>query len=176
VADVKHPEGPWTAVDATVVLPPDAVYEEDPFLYRGRRGYHIITHRAVKTTIATAQDGGGGGGGAVSTREDTGTTLKEAGSRGYPPLGDQYCGGGHLFSPDLRTWWYGEAVYGQSDSADAQCMITFSGNIRTHLTSRERPTIFEDVKGGGRYLFTGASANVSMYVHSFTLVQQIGLD
>eukprot|EP00040_Diaphanoeca_grandis_P002487 m.21872 g.21872 ORF g.21872 m.21872 type:complete len:499 (+) comp13590_c0_seq1:256-1752(+) len=160
IGNIDHIEGPWTAVN-TVVIGAGAIFEEDPFLYKGARGYHMLTHREVQ-----------------SVEPIKSIELKDSGLTdgiGVPPITPAMCGGGHLFSPDLLTWWYGEDVYGQADTSVAQCMITFSPNIRTKLTSRQRPTVFEDVKNGARYLYNGASVNISEYSHSFTLVQQIKL-
>ena len=50
---------------------------------------------------------------------------------------------------------------------------TGTRGVTVVLTSRERPTLFEDRSDGSRYLFTGASVNKTMYFHSFTLVQQV---
>ena len=152
-------------------------YEEDPFLYQTKRGFHMLTRRAVKYA---------GG----------------------------YCGGGHLYSTDLKTWFFGENVYGGSSKSDsAQCNINMLPPTKkgdhserdtdaragagtgagagagadagagagvtqaelVQLQSRERPTLFTDTDGS-RYLFTGAAVNVSMFVHSFTLMQQINLN
>ena len=44
--------------------------------------------------------------------------------------------------------------------------------VKARLTSRERPTMYT-APDGSRYLFTGAALNKTMYMHSFTLVQQV---
>ena len=66
---------------------------------------------------------------------------------------DNLCGGGHLYSRDLVTWYVGETVFGTGN----QCSIQFSQAHQaresdgadvsstpttTLLTSRERPVIF----------------------------------
>ena len=182
IGHVDSPAGPYVRQDGKVVATSagnPSTYEEDPFLYQTKRGFHMLTRRAVH------YDGG-------------------------------YCGGGHLYSSDLRTWFYGESTYGGSNASSMQCNVdmmpagrdegagrkgglgTAAGSVvdpgggggraaqstdggaelglaeRVYLTSRERPTVFTDTDGS-RYLFTGAAVNVSMWIHSFTLVQQINL-
>ena len=91
-----------------------------------------------------------------------------------PPRPSTGCGGGHLFSSDLITWFVGAGAYGRSPNASAQCDLELaSGTIR--LTSRQRPTLLR-AADGKTFLFTGASGplpNITEYQHSFTLVQEI---
>jgi hypothetical protein len=158
------PQGPWfpqsTAVLHPTVAGTPATFEEDPFLYRTPRGFHMLTHREVGKAITAGR----------------GNTP--------PPLGPWLCGGGHIYSTNLQDWFYGESVYGGSSSNASQCYIDFaSSSVRrdplrtelTTLTSRQRPTIFTDASTKKSYLFTGASVNQSEYLHSFTLVQQINV-
>jgi hypothetical protein len=103
---------------------------------------------------------------------------------GWPPSPSTGCGGGHLYSLDLRNWFFGENAFGHNSSNDAQCDIQIAAHAQdfgrqenTQLTSRQRPTVYVD-RDGSQYLYTGASGNsagpnVTEYGHSFTLVQQI---
>ena len=124
--------------------------EEDSFIFRSGRGFHMLTHRS------------------------------EPQVGGWPPRPSTGCGGGHLYSLDLRTWFVGENAFGHSAAGGDQCDIELqapaaSGNLKLRLTSRQRPVVFAD-KDGRRFLYTGASgpaANVTEYEHSFTLVQEI---
>ena len=143
-----------------------SMYEDDPFLCQTKRGFHMLTRRSVKYA---------GG----------------------------YCGSGHLYSADLKTWFFGENVYAVHvvpnptlHSATLTCchlqrrasattrhegpvlvlvaLLMLCGSKASGTgsasQSRERPTLFVDTDGS-RYLFTGAPVNVSMWVHSFTLMQ-----
>ena len=75
----------------------------------------------------------------------------------WPPHPSTGCGGGHLYSEDLRTWYYGEPAFGHSAADAAQCNIMLQPNrTAIKLTSRQRPTIL-DAPDGRRYLYTGAS-------------------
>jgi sucrose-6-phosphate hydrolase SacC (GH32 family) len=147
VGHASSPAGPWVPLATTVVSTPGgslSVSEEDSFIWAAKRGYHMLTHRAVH------------------------------GSDGWPPKPSTGCGGGHLYSHDLLTWFVGENAFGHSPNASAQCDLQLSsGKIR--LTSRQRPTVLQTATGR-RFLFTGASgpeANTTEYQHSFTLVQEI---
>ena len=85
---------------------------------------------------------------------------------------------GHLYSTDLRTWYFGENVYGHTGAAREQCSLTIDAQNgsaeQVQLSARQRPTIFRDGPSGPQYLFNGASSSgTTMYYHSFTMVQQI---
>lgn len=178
------PGGPWQPVATRVVSTAQAsvsVSEEDSFIWSTKRGYHMLTHRAIR---------------AVD---------------GWPPRPSTGCGGGHLFSTDLITWFVGGNAFGRSADDSAQCNLTLAssrtdrmprppsasrgpadhavgglgvgddaapasaGTSAIRLTSRQRPTVLE-TSNGKRFLFTGASGpepNVTEYQHSFTLVQEI---
>ena len=123
-----------------------AVSDEDSFIWGTARGFHMLTHRAVATT------------------------------HGWPPRPSTGCGGGHLFSEDLLTWFVGGNCYGRSANNSAQCDVQIGGQTqKLRLTSRQRPTVL--VAADGRaFLYTGVSgpqANITEYEHSFTLVQEI---
>ena len=123
---------------------PVSISEEDSFIFRGPRGYHMLTHRSTPK------------------------------NQTWPPHPSTGCGGGHLYSEDLRTWYFGEDVFGRSAEDADQCDLALQGGAKIKLTSRQRPTVLG--AGGRRYLYTGASgpaAAVTEYQHSFTLVQEI---
>jgi len=93
-------------------------------------------------------------------------------------MGNALCGGGHLYSSDLLTWYFGENIYGDKGTAGEQCGLVIEadggGLKKVQLSARQRPTVFMDGPGGPRYLFNGASAGATtMYYHSFTMVQRI---
>lgn len=130
VGHASSPGGPWTPLK-TQVLPTTAgspsTSEEDSFIFKGRRGYHMLTHRSTPKNAT------------------------------WPPHPSTGCGGGHLYSEDLRTWFFGETVFGHSADSIAQCNVQLEPNGTTiKLTSRQRPTILNALDGR-RYLYTGAS-------------------
>lgn len=130
VGHASSPGGPWTPLK-TQVLPTAAgspsTSEEDSFIFKGRRGYHMLTHRSTPKNAT------------------------------WPPHPSTGCGGGHLYSEDLRTWFFGEAVFGRSADSIAQCNVQLQPDGTTmKLTSRQRPTILT-APDGRRYLYTGAS-------------------
>lgn len=167
---ISSPGGPWRPLESRVVSTAQqsvTVSEEDSFIWRNKRGYHQLTHRAVKV------------------------------SDGWPPHPSTGCGGGHLFSLDLITWYIGGNAFGRSANDSAQCdismrsdsmevsQITEPGSAsRTtqientiRLTSRQRPTVFQ-TSTGRQFLYTGASGpspNITEYQHSWTLVQEINM-
>merc|ERR1719272_2498194 len=122
--------GPWTPVKARVLSTPQAsvtVSEEDSFIWQNKRGFHMLTHRAIHS------------------------------SDGWPPRPSTGCGGGHLFSEDLLTWFVGEFAFGHSTNASDQCDLKLSsGRADIRLTSRQRPTVLQ-TSGGKSFLYTGAS-------------------
>jgi hypothetical protein len=175
VGHVSSPAGPWKTLPA-VVLPTAAgspsKFDQDPYMFRTKRGYHILNNRqGVRGAAATDEAGREHG--------DCPAACKTLGGLCFSPCPDKagsLCGVGHLYSPDLTTWYFGEYALGPGGAADAQCDIMFAGApTRTRLTSRERPTLFTDAEGR-RFLFTGASVNKTMYLHSFSLVQEIKTD
>lgn len=122
--------------------------EEDSFIWRTKRGYHMLTHRS---------------------------TAASQGSTGWPPKPSTGCGGGHLYSEDLLTWFVGEFAFGHSTNASDQCDLKLSSGRMIRLTSRQRPTVLQ-TSGGKSFLYTGASgpeATSTEYQHSFTLVQEL---
>ena len=153
IGHASTPAGPWVPLPTNVFSTPGgslSVSEEDSFIWKNKRGYHMLTHRATDRS-----------------------------SGGWPPRPSTGCGGGHLYSNDLLSWFVGEYAYGQSPNATAQCdlRVVGAGGVphAMRLTSRQRPTILV-AKGGRQFLYTGASgpqANISEYQHSFTLVQEI---
>lgn len=151
---VDRPGGPWVARPGRLHASPAVVatHDEDAFFWRTPRGYHMITHRAV-----------------------TDPRYPPAPAPCGPPLGSALCGGGHLFSKDLRAWFSGESVYHRNASAMAQCLVTFEDGETVRFTSRQRPTMLLDDRGR-RFLFNGASVNKSEYEHSFTFVQEISME
>jgi hypothetical protein len=158
IGHVATPGGPWVPVKTQVISTPQAsvtVSEEDSFIWQTQHGFHMLTHRAVSKS-----------------------------PDGWPPRPSTGCGGGHLFSHDLITWFVGGNAFGRSANASAQCDLQLRGHrgeprgsATIRLTSRQRPTIFV-APNGDRFLFTGASGpqpNITEYQHSFTLVQQINV-
>ena len=85
------------------------------------------------------------------------THRATAQSAGWPPKPSTGCGGGHLYSEDLLTWYFGEPAFGHSAADSGQCHVRLEPNGTTiKLTSRQRPTVL-DSPDGRRYLYTGAS-------------------
>ena len=85
------------------------------------------------------------------------THRATAQSAGWPPKPSTGCGGGHLYSEDLLTWYFGEPAFGHSAADSGQCDVRLEPNGTTiKLTSRQRPTVL-DSPDGRRYLYTGAS-------------------
>jgi hypothetical protein len=250
------PTGPWRLLNAQVLATAagsPSTYEEDPFLYKTSRGWHMITRRASAADmltrrastadmltrrastadmltrrastvdmltrrastvdspsphqrlgrVASADVGGaavvgaGTSGGQISVESCPAACRVTGGCFSPCYTGEPACGGGHLYSTNLSTWYFGEAVYhcalnmsasdGQSRSAAASTVASGDasgavegaeglggvGVTEVTLTSRERPTIFHDSSDNSLYLYTGASVNFTMYYHSFTLAQQI---
>ena len=151
IGHVSTPAGPWVPLSTKVFSTPGgslSVSDEDSFIWKNKRGYHMLTHRRMAPGD-------------------------------WPPSPSTGCGGGHLYSEDLLSWFVGEYAYGRSPKSTAQCDLSVLGTggqsevIR--LTSRQRPTILV-AKDGRRFLYTGASgpqSNVTEYQHSFTLVQEV---
>jgi len=167
IGNVNSIVGPWKRVEGTVVSTAAGslhTYEEDPFLFKNTRGWHMLTRRSVA-------DAGAGAGGEIGSCPDA--CRVQSGCVSPCVVGPGTCGGGHLYSTDLKVWFFGENVYGATGAADEQCNLLVRPNTQINLTSRERPTIFDDTATGKRYLFTGASVNMTMYYHSFTLVQEM---
>lgn len=174
---VDSPAGPWVALQATVVATSAGsphMYEEDPFLFSTSRGFHMLTRRSVGRGLVLVDD----------DKRSCPPACELPGGYCFSPCpdasgGEGLCGGGHLFSTDLSTWFFGENVYDHSAEGAAQCDIHFAAAgggrgapVKARLTSRERPTMYT-APDGSRYLFTGAALNKTMYMHSFTLVQQV---
>jgi hypothetical protein len=165
IGHVDSPAGPWRPLSATV-LPTAAgspsKFDQDPYIFRNRKrgSYHIINNRQ----------------GSAARHEGCPAACMSLG-KCFSPCPDKsgsLCGIGHLYSEDLRTWFFGEYALGPGGAAAAQCDVTFEGGgSQTRLTSRERPTMFTDAVSGRSFLFTGASLNKTMYLHSFSLVQEI---
>ena len=91
------------------------------------------------------------------------------------------CGGGHDYSVDGINFFFGEPIYVNGDFTldqmrRGQCNLTWDNQTRGNLTSRQRPTLFDDNTTGRRYIFNGASVFVDMYVHSFTMVQEVNMN
>ena len=182
IGHVDNLAGPWRRIDGTVhatAAGSPHMYEEDPFMYRTARGWHMLTRRKVAPTPTPS---GVVRGARLCPRACTTPTgcFSPCPDASDP---DGLCGGGHLYSLDLNNWFFGEAVYSHSPAADAQCNVALrspgsaarfedTGTRMMRFTSRQRPTLFTD-QDGSRYLFNGASVNRTMYYHSFTFVQQI---
>ena len=215
VGHVDRLSGPWQRIDGTVhatAAGSPHTYEEDPYMYRTDRGWHMLTRRKVAPATpqgkgVPAADEGGGGGTGPDAEHDAGRAGAGVGGTGSCPAActtpagcftpcpdasdpDGLCGGGHLYSLDLKDWFFGEAVYAHSPDAGSQCNVELRAGPtrprarhgggapasvqRMRFTSRQRPTLFTDVDGS-RYLYNGVSVNRTMYFHSFTFVQQINV-
>ena len=199
IGHVDSPMGPWKLLTAKVVptaAGAPSTYAEDPFLYRTARGWHILTRRASKGVDRASKDdseaSASGVTGGVHDPKSCPSACKVPGGCFSPCyVGEPACGGGHLYSADLATWYFGEAAYHCALNISLSTSRTALGATTRHdlgaqhldgvgdgvelvtLTSRERPTVFSDSSDNSQYLFTGASVNYTMYYHSFTLVQQI---
>ena len=170
--DATNP-GPMMLANGTIILSVRRARSTSQPLYRGH--YTAITGpwELIPTRIVSTDAG-------TPKTFDQDPFLMQT-PRGYHIISnravggaDNLCGGGHLFSRDLFTWYIGETVFGTGNQCSLELARRNGGSTSVLLTSRERPAIFADPASGARYIYTGAAINVSMYAHSFTLVQPLG--